>query len=254
MGHTFPFMGDAVKIELLGAADQSWLEATFARNRARFGDLRMEAVVAPSQVAPPVTPPVAPPAPVMPTMGPNGFPLDTKPADMEPGQQAAYWQHRARQQEDNNKANAARIKELEPLAAQIKALEEASQTEAEKAVKAAQATGEKLGRDAALAEARKTYGGQLVTARLESAAAGKGMTPDALKTLAGDATRFLGDEGVDTAGLDAFLAALPDKSTTAPPHVRPGLGGGSRPGVTATGTSHGADLWAETHKKKPTPA
>lgn len=229
---------------------QALIRHSFERNRAIWGDAQMS-IAPPEPTLPVPTPAPATDPPAEPVLGPNGFPLNTKPSDMTADHRAAYWQHKARQNEDTGKAAAARVKELEPLAEQIKALEDASQSEAEKAIRKATEDGQKAGREAALAEARKTYGSQLVTVRLETAAAGKGMTVEAMTDLAGSPERFLGESGVDDEALTRFLAALPDKTTPAvPAPLVPGdLGGGQRSSATS---ATGADLYAQRHPKSTT--
>lgn len=193
-----------------------------------------------SETAPEATDPAADPAeapdvPQAPTVGPNGFPLNTKPEDMSSEHAAAYWRHEARRQQDFNKANSRRIKELEP-----------------KAAERARSDGEKAGREAALAEARERYGSQAVAARLAAAAERKGLDEAAILRLAGKPSRFLGDEGVDEDALADFLAALPDKASveanTPRPQVRD-IGGGSRERPKVDGLQAGAALFAARHGK-----
>lgn len=210
---------------------------------------------APEPVDTPPTLPPAPQDPAAPAIGPNGYPLETKPEAMSAEHAAAYWRHEARRQQDFNKANTKRIKELEPAAQQVAALEEASRTEAEKVAIKAREDGEKAGRQAALAEARETYGAQLVETKLKAAAEKKGLTEDAILKLAGKPARFLGDEGVDDGALGDFLAALPDKTTepapAGPPRLVRDIGGGHRPTGTPNAVVSGATAYAARHGKTP---
>jgi hypothetical protein len=150
------------------------------------------------------------------------------------------------------RALRARVKELEKHEQTVRDLEEASRTEAEKAVLKAKADGEKVGREAALAEARKTYGSQLVAVKLDAAAAGKGMTAEQIRKAAGDLSRFLGDEGVDDGEVADFLSALPDKAAaTAPVPLTPNaFGAGNRQTPKVDGLTQGEDIYAQRHKKK----
>jgi hypothetical protein len=184
-------------------------------------------------------------------VGPNGYPLNTKPADMSADHRAAFYKHQMRQAQDVNKTNTSRIKELEQKAAQWDAHDDAAKTEQQREV-------DRLTREldavrAVQDEQRRTFGAQLVATKLGAAAAAKGMTPDALNTLAGDPTRFLADGGVDGDALDAFLSALPDAAKQAV--LTPGsLGGGKRTEAKPSGLAAGAALYEEIHKKKRTPA
>jgi hypothetical protein len=191
--------------------------------------------------------------PQQPQVGPNGFPLNVKPEEMTAEQAAAYWRHEARRQQDFNKANSKKLKELEPKAQQYDALAEASRSEAERAADQARADGEKAGRAAALAEARETFGAEVVDAKLSAAAERKGMTVDQLKTIAGDPNRFLGDEGVNNDAIADFLAALPDK-VDAPAVETPrapvrDIGGGQRTGAKPDAVASGQAGFASRHTK-----
>jgi hypothetical protein len=227
----------------------------FAKNRAIWGDSQMS-LAAPEPVdVPPVEPP-SEPAPVQ--VGPNGFPLNTKPADMSAEHQAKYWQHRSKENETRSKQNEARIKELEPLAETVKALEEASQTEAEKAAKKAIADGERAGRQAAEAEALGKYGPRLVGAEFRAALAGR-MDAQQVQTLVAglNIAAFLTPEGEpDTDAVANYVALIP-ATTAATPAVpaapRPAdLGGGRRSETKTDGLQRGRDLYAARHGKPTT--
>jgi hypothetical protein len=179
-------------------------------------------------------------------------------AELTDGEKVEFLLAKTRRLEDAQKGKSAdpdaralraRVKELEKYEATVRDLEEASRTEAEKAVRKAQADGERAGREAALAEARKTYGSQLVAVRLEAAADAKGMTAEQMLVAAGDLSRFLGDEGVDGDALTQFLGALPDKPATAVPSpLTPGAFGGGR--REAAPAKSGADLYHELHPQR----
>lgn len=189
-------------------------------------------------------------------VGPNGYPLDTKPADMTLDHRANYLQHQLRREQDHNKANSKRLKDLEPKAKQYDDLAAASRTEAERAADEARAAGEKAGREAASAEAREVYGAQLVEATLKAAARDKGLTPEALLKLAGKPSRFLDDNGMDHDAIGDFLSALPDKaidSTDAPAAVRPAvrdIGGGVRTAPKVDAIVEASAAYAARHGKK----
>lgn len=209
------------------------------------------------EVVPPAPAPVPPPAPdkpAEPAMGPNGYPLDTKPEAMTPEARANYWQHRSRENETTAKANAKRIKELEPAAAQIQALEEASRTEAERAAIKAREDGEKAGREAADAAALDKFAPRLVGAEFRAQLAGR-MTAEQIATLVGglNVRGFLTDEGEpDAEKVAAFVAAIPTVTAgAAQPVARVDLGAGRRDAAKPDGLQQGEDLYASRHKKKP---
>jgi hypothetical protein len=187
-----------------------------------------------------------------PKMGPNGFPLNTPWRQMTPEQQVSYHLYQSRKHEDALKAERARNADLAAKAQQFDALSEASKSELERERDAAKAEAEAL-RQAAL-EAKRSFGTQLVETKLAAAAPAKGMDPAALKTLAGDLTRFLSDDGVNTEAVDTFLSALPDKPVEQPRHGRGDLGAGNRGTAKTSGLQAGADLWEQRHPKRKTSA
>ena len=193
----------------------------------------------PAPPTPPAQPAAGAPAAPATTVGPHGFPENTPVAEMTDGQQASYWRHYAKQHRAEADGLKAWREANEAKAQQYDALAAASRTDQERAIEAARAEAEKAGREAATAEARKTYGAQLVQVRMDAAAAGKGLTPEAMKALAGDGTRFLGADGVDDAALTAFLAALPDKAAASVAPIN--LGGGRTAPVAAGGFEAGAE-------------
>ncbi|MBT0771819.1 hypothetical protein KIH74_22955 [Kineosporia sp. J2-2] len=205
---------------------KDWLAGVFAKNRAIYGDARMS-LAAPE--------PEAQSDPETSVTEPRPF------GEMTADEKVEFLLAKTRKQEDalkgktadpDARAQAKRIREMEKQLAEaneLKAsLEAASQTEAERAVKKAAEEGQKMGREAALAEARKTYGSQLVGVKIDAAAERKGMTPEQMRTVAGDLSRFLDDDGVDDDAVKAWIDALPDKAAV-PEKLSPGdLGGGKR--------------------------
>ncbi len=189
--------------------------------------------------------PVEPPAPAL---GAHGYPEGVAIADMTPEQQVAYWRFHAQKHEKTLRATQ---KELNEKGSRVTELEDAARTDAEKAIEQARREGEQAGRAAAAAEARTTYGTQLVETRLDAAAAAKGMTPEQIRALAGDATRFLGADGVDADALTAFLGALPDKAADPTPAPRD-LGGGRRQSANTSGVQKGLDGYAEKFGRRKT--
>lgn len=187
-------------------------------------------------------------------VGPNGYPLNTPVAEMAPEHAAAYWRTAARKHEDSAKALKGELATLKPRAEQYAALEEASRTEADRAIEQAR----REARDAAVAEteaaALAKYGKVLVGAEFRVQLAGK-LTAEQVSTLVGglDVTRFLTDDGQpDTDRIGEYVAALPaaqPQPAPAPPG-RVNLGQGARPGAVVSGLAQGADLYAQRHQKR----
>ena len=203
----------------------------------------------PAPPTPPAQPAAGAPAATTPAaVGPHGFPEGVPLEQMSSEQVTNYWKHWAKTNRTALEQRDAELAALKPKAEQYDALAAASRTDQERAIEAARAEAEKAGREAATAEARKTYGAQLVQVRLDAAAAGKGLTPEAMKALAGDGTRFLGADGVDDAALTAFLAALPDKAAASVAPIN--LGGGRTAPVIGAGIDAGRELY-EARKSKP---
>jgi hypothetical protein len=204
--------------------------------------------------APPTPTPAPPPDPAPKTteIGPHGFPTNTPWRQMEKDHQVAYWVYQGTKHQEELARAQSKLQEIEPKAAQFDALSEASKSEIERERDAARAEAESL-RQAAL-EAKRSFGTQLVETKLAAAAPAKGMEPAALKTLAGDLTRFLSDDGVNTEAVDTFLSALPDKPVEQPRHGRGDLGAGNRGTAKTSGLQAGADLWEQRHPKRKTSA
>lgn len=109
--------------------------------------------------------------------------------------EAEKWKANARKHEDRAKANASAVKELDEL-------RKASMTDLEKAVEAAKAEGFNEGRAQGL--------GQLVSAKIEAAAAGR-LAPEALAALIGglNVASFIDDDaGVDQEKVTAFVDSI----------------------------------------------
>lgn len=187
-------------------------------------------------------------------------------ADMSPDEKIEWQQQKIRRLEDkvrgksqdpNSDVRALRkqlrdkdseLVRLSERASMLDALEESTKTETEKERDRlkAELDAARVAQD----EQRRTFGAQLVNTKLSAAAPAKGMTPDALNTLAGDPSRFLADGGVDDDALDAFLSALPDAAKREVALTPGSLGGGRRTEVKASGLSAGAALYEQMHKKR----
>jgi len=203
---------------------------------------------------PPPDPQRQPPAQQGQQNSPNGYPENTPLAEMTSEQRERYWQFHARKHEGRANAALAENAALKPKADQFDALEEASRTEAEKAVTAAEQRGRDAGRTEAEAAAVAKYGAALVQARFESVLAGR-LTPEQVSTLVGglNVSAFLADDGLpDTAKITDYAAAIPAPAApqTPPPTPPRDLGGGRTTPPPATGTAAGRALYEERTKKR----
>lgn len=183
--------------------------------------------------APPAGPPAPPAGPAnQPPAGPaapvdKGFPEGTPLEQMNAEQREAYWKHQARKHEDRNKAYGGLTTEelaaLREKADKHDALERELMSDKDKSVAEA--------KDAAVAEATATYIPMLVQAKLEAAAALKGVTPESLQASIEfiDTSKFVSSNGkdVDAAKVSAFIEG-----------IAPGKGD-TRKGPTATGHGSG---------------
>jgi hypothetical protein len=186
-----------------------------------------------------------------PRNGPHGFPENTPLAQMSGDQREAYWKHYARQHEAASKAKDDELEALRPKATQLDALLESTKTDHERAIEAAREEATKAAREAALAEARKTYGTQLVQVRLDAARTAKGLTAEAMAALVIDPARFVGDSGVNEEALTAFLDAIPTATAVTPPRD---LGAGRTPAPATSGIAAGAALYEQRKAKPARPA
>jgi hypothetical protein len=192
-----------------------------------------------------------------PKLGPNGFPLNVKPEAMPAEQQAAYWRHRARENETAKKAALAERDALRPKAEQYAALEQASRSEAEKAADEARAAGEKAGREAERAEALGKFAPRLVGAEFRAQLAGR-MTGEQVAELVDglNVSRFLTEDGAaDAEAVARFVAAIPTPQPAVAEPAAPArqvrdIGGGSRLAPKVDGLQRGSDLYAARHGKK----
>jgi hypothetical protein len=187
-------------------------------------------------------------------VGPNGYPEKTPWRDMQPEHQAAYWRHQAQSWEGKAKTADGKVKELEPRAQQFAALEEASRTEADRAIEQARREAHTAAVAATEAAARAKYGSVLVGAEFRVQLAGK-LTAEQVSTLVGglDVTRFLTEDGQpDTERIGEYVAALPAaQPQPAPaPQGRVNLGQGARPGAVVSGLAQGAELYTQRHQKR----
>lgn len=189
---------------------------------------------------PPTAPPTAPPAPSpapppAPTAPPEtGFPADKPVNEMTAEQQAAYWRHRSRQNEDEKKALAKWKAENDGKLGEYDRLVEASKTENERAIEAARAESAKTAREQARGELVRP----LVDAEFRAAAKGaltREQVADILAPL--DPTHFLDSNGdVDTAKVTAYV----EKVAPAANGGQGGNGAGKWPGTNGQGSRPGA--------------
>jgi hypothetical protein len=206
----------------------------------------------------PATPP-APPAPVTPppvagalaAVGPHGFPESTPVAEMTDAQASKYWHHYAKQHRSEADQLKAWREANEAKVTGYEALEAASRTDAERAVEAAKADGEKVGKAAAEQALAAKYAAPLVQSRFEVVLAGR-MTPAQVATLVGglNVAAFLGTDGLpDTTKITDFVTST---VPVAPPGQIPpvNLGGGRTAPVASGGLQAGADLYDQ-RKSKP---
>lgn len=154
------------------------------------------------------------------------------------------------------RALRARVKELEKHEQTVKALEEASRTDAEKAVSKAKEEGERAGREAERTAAVDSFGPRLVATEFRAQLAGR-MTAEQVATLTGklNVRAFLTEDGdVDTTAVADYVAAIPAPAV-APPGPAPlspgSFGGGARQAPKVDGMAQGEDLYAQRHKKSP---
>jgi hypothetical protein len=135
----------------------------------------------------------------------QGFPADTRLADMTVEQQAAYWKHQARKHETMIKS-LGNIDELRTKAGEYEALLNTTRTDQERAV----AEARKTAAAEATAAARKQYGGLLVDAQITAATAGRLDDRQRSTLLSGlDRSRFLTDTGeVNADALAEFVDGI----------------------------------------------
>lgn len=177
------------------------------------------------------------------------FPPETPIANMSDEQRAEYWRHKARKHEkeanrrsdyDQLKADAEKYRaaQREQLPPDQKAIAEAVEQ----------------AKQEALAEARRTFGTQLVTARFEALLAGS-RTPEQVAALVAplDLTKFLTDTGdVNTGMVEAFAQSVAPTGNGGSNNRWPDIGQGNRGGSRreAKGVAAGRDLYAAHHKKE----
>lgn len=235
---------------------------TFGRGRAlnptekaaaRFGDalfafrlnsgLRMEDD---PPKDPPKDPPADPPKSDPPADPPKndptkGYPANTKPEDMKPEEQAAYYREQARKHEDRNKAMLALTgnkygDDLKADLDELANLRKEKLTDQEKAVAEA--------KEAATTEVRAEFAPKLASMAFDVALAHVPEDDRAKLIDSIDLSKFV-DPSTGTVDTDkvketaALLAPQPGKGTPA----RPDYGGGKRTGGTSTGVGAGRELF-----------
>jgi hypothetical protein len=160
----------------------------------------------------------------------------------------------ARKHEDRAKENYEWRKANEDKIKQFAALEEASKTEAERAIETARREARDATRAEVEAEARAKYGSVLVGAEFRVALAGR-LSAEQIGTLVDglDVTRFMTDDGQpDTDRIGAYVAAIPTSAAPVVPAAGPQVTAsqGIRPPVKASGLGEGASLYADRHAKR----
>jgi len=142
--------------------------------------------------------------------------------------------------------------QLKERAAQWDKFVEESKPEQEKALNAAKKEAE----EQAYAKARTEFGGKLVQAHLQAAAAGRLSEGAVTALVAGvDTSRFLTEAGdVDTAKVTSFIDGIAPPVNGAAATTRPGsFGQGQREGAPKAGLEAGAALWEQRHAKGQAP-
>jgi nucleotide-binding universal stress UspA family protein len=150
------------------------------------------------------------------------------------------------------RAKYADYDQVKERAAQWDKFVEESKPEQEKALNAAKKEAE----DAAYAKARTEFGGKLVQAHLQAAAAGRLSEGAVTALVAGvDTSRFLTEAGdVDTAKVTSFIDGIAPPVNGAAATTRPGsFGQGQREGAPKAGLEAGAALWEQRHAKGQAP-
>lgn len=193
---------------VLSTADASWLAETFRRNRARFGDLRMDG----TDPAPVPTPPADPPKPMDPASTPAPTP---KPEDDGRAKALAEERRRAKAAEDREKALQAKVDEFEK--AQLSEKERADR---------------ELADAKAAAEKAKAEAAQFQLDALKHRIAAEKQVPAALLTGS--------DEESLTASAEAAIAWRGAQAPAAPVAPRPDPSVGARGG---DGAVSGAELY-----------
>lgn len=189
----------------------------------------------------------------------TGFPANTPLEQMNAEQREAYWKHQAQNWEGRAKGNFSQLQQLGIRSAddlaeikrkveQHDALEQELMSDKDKAVAQAAKDAE--------AKAATTFIPQIVGAKLDAAAARKGVSEESLAAALNfvDHMKFLNDAGeVDTAKVNAFVDGIaPAKGTTPPPrgpfvHRHGGTGSGG-PGTGAALT--GREMYEARHTRK----
>lgn len=173
------------------------LATVFARNKAMFGDFRMEV----DPAADPAPSPTLDPAPA----DDKGFPADTPVAEMKPEQQAAYWKAAARKHESRVKAfdglTPDDLATLRDKANKHDALEQELMSDKDKAIAEAKKTAE--------SETRSQFLPKLVNAEFRAASAGR-VASDKLEAALefADLAKFVKDGEVDAEKVAKFVESL----------------------------------------------
>ncbi len=150
------------------------------------------------------------------------------------------------------KSKYADYDQLKERAGQWDKFVQESKPEQEKALDTARQEAEQ----AAYNKARGEFGGKLVQAHLQAAAAGR-LSEGAVSALVAgvDTSRFLTEAGdVDTAKVTQFIDGIAPAGSTPGSTQRPGgFGQGQRDGAPKAGLEAGAALWEQRHKEGQAP-
>jgi hypothetical protein len=193
---------------------------------------------------PPADPPKEPPA----DPPPEGFPADTKPEDMEPEEQVAYWKHRARRSEKD----ARKLGDVDPDQyakdqAELERLRRESMSDREKELADAEARGRQA--------ATKDLGPKMVRAAF-SAAIGDIEDDDEAKAIqdtigALDLAAFITDDGdVDAARVKTVAARITGGTAMGSSGPSSDYGGGRRQSSKPSGIDAGAEMFEISRKRK----
>lgn len=174
----------------------------------------------------------------------KGFPENTAVADMQPAEQAAYWKFQSRKHQQRAESRAD-YDELKAKADRLVALEQASESEHEKALREAREAAKAEGRTEAQAEANRT----VVTALMDGALRGRGKTDEQVESLLKhfNPESFVVDGQPDTKAILSLADSIAGPVTGGGNGRGPDFGQGQRgQHGKASGVSAGAEMFAAT--------
>lgn len=228
---------------ILTAQQAAWLTETFTRNRDRFAGWSMDATddaaaqaAADAEAA---AAQAAEAAAAAAAQDAKGYPDNTRPEDMKAEEQAAYYRAQARKHEDRNKdllklTGGKYGDDLKADLDELGKLRTDRLTDSERAVEDARKT--------AREEAQREFGPKMARLAFDTALAHRDDREDLIAAL--NLTSVLTDDGdVDTAKVRSIVEKIApaDKDKGAGRH---NFGAGRRGGITKTGVSTGAEMFA----------